>query len=200
MDLTICQRCGNHVASHEVIHYTAESGSQEFCTKCFNADVAERSGIDNFDNHGIDPISLLDVAGVSHIFHFRTRLMGADMVVLEAFELEVGTPSGYRFQMVADPYEDRFTQLGRLVQKIRRSLAIGYLADTAHGLQIKDMEVRGHIEADLSDEGSLFDSRAPMLIIDGREVTWKEFGHMLMTFEGYQFKLQIADPIDDPNN
>ena len=200
MNLAICQRCGNQVQRHDLVHYTVESGSQELCTRCFNTEVAERTGVDNFDNHAIDPISLKDVAGVSHTFHFRTRLMGADMVVLEAFELEGSTPSGYRIQMVAIPEEDRFTHLGRLVQKIRRSLAVGYLADTVHGLQIKDMEVHGLIEADLSDEADLLDPRAPMLIIDGRDVTWEEFGHMLMSFEGYQFKLHIKDPSDDLNS
>ena len=200
MNLTQCHRCGKQVPSHNLIHYTTESGSQELCTQCFNADVAERSCVDNFDNHTIDPISLVDCAGVSHTFHFRTRLMGPEMVVLEAFELKNGAPAGYRFQLIADPGEDRFAQLARLVQKMRRALGTRYLDDSPHGLQIKDMEVRGHIEADLSDEGNLFDARLPMLIIDGREVTWEEFGHMLMTFEGYQFKLKIADPSDDVND
>ena len=122
------------------------------------------------------------------------------MVVLEAFELANGTPVGYRFQLVAEPGEERFSQLGRLVQKIRHSLATRYLEDSAHGLQIKDMEVRGHIEADMSDEGNLFALRVPMLTIDGRDVSWEEFGLMLMTFEGFQFKLKIVDPADDLNS
>jgi hypothetical protein len=33
----------------------------------------------------------------------------------------------------------------------------------------------------------------PLLVIDGREITWEEFGRMLMTFEGFQFKLEICD-------
>ena len=36
-----------------------------------------------------------------------------------------------------------------------------------------------------------------MLVIDGREVSWDEFGKMLMTFEGFQFKLEIVDKSDD---
>ncbi len=32
-----------------------------------------------------------------------------------------------------------------------------------------------------------------MLVIDGRDVSWEEFGRMLMTFEGFQFKLEIVD-------
>jgi hypothetical protein len=33
----------------------------------------------------------------------------------------------------------------------------------------------------------------PLVVVDGREITWEEFGRMLMTFEGWQFKLEIRD-------
>jgi hypothetical protein len=37
------------------------------------------------------------------------------------------------------------------------------------------------------------DGRVPLLLIDGREMTWEALGRMLMTFEGWQFKLEIRD-------
>lgn len=36
-----------------------------------------------------------------------------------------------------------------------------------------------------------------MLVIDGREVNWEQFGQMLMTFEGWQFKFAIKDPSEE---
>jgi hypothetical protein len=30
-------------------------------------------------------------------------------------------------------------------------------------------------------------------VIDGQEITWEQFGRMLMSFEGWQFKLEIYD-------
>jgi hypothetical protein len=33
----------------------------------------------------------------------------------------------------------------------------------------------------------------PLIVVDGREITWDQFGRMLMTFEGWQFKLEIRD-------
>jgi hypothetical protein len=33
----------------------------------------------------------------------------------------------------------------------------------------------------------------PLLVIDGREISWQQFGRMLMRFEGRQFKLEIHD-------
>jgi hypothetical protein len=52
--------------------------------------------------------------------------------------------------------------------------------------------VKGEIEWDVAQNG-----RVPMLIIDGREVSWDELGHMLMTFEGFQFKLTVADKSEE---
>jgi hypothetical protein len=38
--------------------------------------------------------------------------------------------------------------------------------------------VRGMVESDRD-----YDGRTPLLIIDGREISWDEFGRMLMSFE-----------------
>ena len=191
-----CERCGTLVPRHDLTHFTTETGASELCTLCFNADVAQRSGIDDFDNHPLDPVLITAADGVIHEFHLRTRLLGA-IVTLEAYELKDHAPSGYQFQLVGEPDEDRFVQLGRLVERIRRTLATKYLEEGRDGLQIKDMEVKGTIEADLSDEADVMGSSAPMLVIDGRDVSWEEFGRMLMTFEGFQFKLEIVDKSDD---
>jgi len=61
------------------------------------------------------------------------------------------------------------------------------------GLQIADHRVvRGLIEWDEArDDG------VPLFIIDGREITWEEFGRMLMSFEGWQFKLNICDKSEE---
>ena len=196
MKTIACDRCGALVPLHDLTPFTTESGATELCTLCFNADVAQRSGIDDFDNHPLDPIYITAADGVIHQFHLRTRLLGA-IVTLEAYELKDDEPSGYQFQLVGEPDEDRFVQLGRLVERIRRTLATKYLEEGQGGLQIKDMEVKGTIEADMSDESDLWGSRMPMLVIDGRDVSWEEFGQMLMTFEGFQFKLEIVDKSDD---
>ena len=52
--------------------------------------------------------------------------------------------------------------------------------------------VQGMVESDRD-----YDGRTPLLIIDGSEVTWDEFGRMLMSFEGFQFKLNLADKSEE---
>ena len=52
--------------------------------------------------------------------------------------------------------------------------------------------MRGRIECDADN-----DDRMPLLAVDGKEITWQEMGRMLMTFEGFQFKLDIRDKSEE---
>ena len=92
--------------------------------------------------------------------------------------------------MIGDPEDNRLTLLGRLIEKVRRALSVKHVEDGELGLQIAEHQtsVRGLIECDEAGEGHV-----PLLVIDGREITWEEFGRMLMTFEGWQFKLEVRD-------
>jgi hypothetical protein len=109
-------------------------------------------------------------------------------VALDAFELRNAHPSGYQFQIIGDPNDDLLVLLGHLIERIRRALSTKHLTNGELGLQIADCVVRGRIEWDDAHDG-----RVPILVIDGREVTWEELGRMLMSFEGWQFQLNIRD-------
>jgi hypothetical protein len=37
----------------------------------------------------------------------------------------------------------------------------------------------------------------PIVVIDGQEISWEEFGHMMSSFEGWQFKLEMLDRSDE---
>ena len=164
---------------------------RKLCTLCYNAVVAKLSGLDDFETVRLELVRITDCSGESHQFHFQTRLLG-DIVSLDAFELREGNRAGYRFQMVGDPEGDLFALLGRLIQKIRRTLSLKYITDDRNGLQIANQTARGRIEWDDSEDG-----RVPLVVVDGREISWKDFGRMLMTFEGWQFKLEILDPSEE---
>lgn len=85
-----------------------------------------------------------------------------------------------------------FALLGRLIQRIRKALSVKHIEDGQNGLQIVDDTVRGRIEWDDDEDG-----RVPLMVVDGREISWEEFGQMLMSHEGWQFKLEIFDPSDE---
>jgi len=187
-----CQSCGRKVPNYEITRYgSAENGYRELCTRCINTEIAESDGLEGFEHADFAPVKLTDCDGRTHTFHFRTRLFGPG-VALDAFELRDGYPGGYQFQIIGEPDDDLMVLLGKLLERIRRSLAIKHLRKGDLGWQIADNVVRGKITSDLDEE-----ERMPLLIIDGRDVTWHEFGRMLMTFEGWQFKLDIRDKSEE---
>jgi hypothetical protein len=189
---TRCAGCRQTVPSYDIVSVgSLEKGYRVLCGKCFNAEMAELGGLDRFEHVTFEPVQLADCTGENHEFHFRTHLFVTG-VALDAFELRDGHQGGYQFQIIGDPQEDLLVLLGRLIAKIRRGLSIKHVRNDEFGLRISDRLVRGKIEWDDSQDGSV-----PILNIDGREVSWQEFGRMLMSFEGWQFKLEIRDKSED---
>ena len=169
-----------------------QKGNRALCSQCLNAEMAEEEGLDKFEHIQFEPVELTDSEGAGHIFHFRTHLFGPG-VALDAFELRDGREAGYRFQVIGDPKDDLLVLLGRLIEKIRRGLSRKHVEKGTYGLQIADHQVvRGTIDWDDAEDG-----RTPLLIVDGRGISWDQFGHMLMSYEGWQFKLEIRSKSDE---
>jgi hypothetical protein len=138
------------------------------------------------------PIELSDSTGEAHVFHFRTRLFGPG-IALDAFELRDGHPAGYRFQAIGEPGDDLLALRERLIDKIRRALSLRHIADGEFGPRIADHRVvRGMIGWDEAQGGHI-----PLVIVDGREIRWDELGRMLMSYEGWQFRLEIGDKSEE---
>ncbi len=188
-----CANCGQFTPGYDIVSYgSIEKGYRQLCSQCFNAEVAKSDGLEKFEHVRFEPVELADCTGKTHVFHFRTRLFGPG-VALDAFELRDARPAGYQFQVIGDPKDDLLVLLGRLIEKIRRALSVVHIGDGELGLQIADHRVvRGMIDWDEAQEG-----RVPLLTIDGREVAWDELGRMLMTYEGWQFKLEIRDKSEE---
>jgi len=191
-DMVCCEACGTAVPAYDAVNYgSMGQGFRELCTRCFNAEVASAMGLERFENVRLHPVVMTDCAGDRHEFHVRWRLLGS-MGALDAFELIGGAPGGYQFQMLGKPDDDPLALLGRLIERMRRSLAVKHLERGELGRQIADLTVCGRIDWDGSADG-----RLPLLVIDGQEVSWHELGRMLMSFEGWQFRLAICDRSDE---
>jgi hypothetical protein len=188
-----CDACGRSTPDYDIVHYgSIERGYRQLCNQCVNIQMAEAVGLEGFEHARFEPLGLTDCMGELHQFHFRTRLLGTG-VALDALEIRDGQPAGYFFQIIGSPKDDLLSLLGRLIEKMRRALAVRHLNHSDHGLQIVDPRVvRGRIEWD-----SAHDSRLPLLVIDGQAIDWEQFGHMLMAYEGWQFQLRIADKSEE---
>jgi hypothetical protein len=186
--MVCCEACGTAVSAYDVVNYgSIEQGYRELCNRCFNAVVASALGLECFENVRLHPVVMTDCAGERHEFHFRMRLHGS-MAALDAFELKAGAPGGYQFQILGEPDDEPLSLLGRLMERMRRSLSVKHLVRSEHGTRIADRTVCGRIEWDGSEDG-----RIPLLVIYGREVSWDDLGRMLMTFEGWQLRLAVRD-------
>lgn len=69
-----------------------------------------------------------------------------------------------------------------------------YMDETTQRWQIANGDmVRGQFDCDLDFSDY---ERLPLIVIDGKEISWNEFGQMLMTYGGVNFKLEIFDKSD----
>src|SRR5450755_4655896 len=72
-----CGSCGQMAPAYDIVNYTsADKLPPDICSHCFNAEVAKLGGLDKFEHIRFEPVRLVDCAGKSHKFHFRTHLFG----------------------------------------------------------------------------------------------------------------------------
>jgi len=179
--------CGSRVPVYDGVLLTT-GGLQRFhCNRCYNRVLSDMCEMD-FDHPDFQPVTLTDANGETHEFHFTTRLLPI-AISIEALEIRDGNPAGYEFQVMGPLETDVLSLFGQLFERIRKALSVKHLEMTGHGLHIADGDVvRGRITWDDESEG-----RVPLLVIDGKSITWEQFGRMLMTYEGWNFKLEIFD-------
>jgi len=186
-----CEECGREIRrGFESVHVTESNGSpgRLLCIECYNREMADYAGID-FQHHQFSSVEISDEEGNKHLFYFVTRLLGAE-VSIEAYE-EDADP-GYSFQVHGEA-EDVQKLYRKLLGKMRRALTWQHIVKEKGRLALADeLTVRGRFEWDDETDGQL-----PLLVIDGKAVTWDEFGRILMTFEGWQFKIEIYDPSEE---
>lgn len=185
-----CEACQQQVPCFDMTRYGSMESYRDLCTLCLNAEIACDMGLEWFEDARLEPVQLLDCAGETHTFHFRLRLLPS-MIVLDGFEVVDGMEGGYRTRLVGDPEDEVFALVGRLVQKLRRQLAVKHLGAEQSGLIANDM-VRGEIGPPQGD----YDT-GPVLTIDGKTVSWQELGALMNGYEGFQFKLEIKDLSDE---
>ena len=184
-----CDSCGQMKSPYGFVDMTVDSGTRGLCNRCFNEEAARLLGIeDDFQYADLEPVVLRDAQGDPHEFHFRTFLHASDLL-FEAAELADGVPRGYVFAVSGMPGDDPLDLLQRVLTKARLGLSRTHVVESELGPSLGEEDVvRGRIEWDDESQG-----RVPLLIVDGRPLSWDQLGTMLMTYEGFDFKLEIMD-------
>ena len=174
----VCDSCNRKVRSYGFVHVTAGSGTRKLCNRCFNDEAARLLGVeDEYRYAEVEPVVLRDARGGAHEFHFRSHLYGEGLL-LEAAELTDGVPRGYKFAVSGLPSDDPGDLLDQLLAKARLGLSQTHIVEHGLGPGIgREDLVRGRIEWDDESGG-----RIPVLIVDGRPISWEQFGVMLMAY------------------
>jgi hypothetical protein len=134
-----CEGCGRRAPSFEVVDYgSMDTGYKQLCRRCFNMKAATAAGLDDFEHVDFEPVRLTYSGGMPHEFHFRTFMFETG-VALDAFELRHGNPAGYQFQVIAEPEEDQLALLGRLIEKVRRALAVSTSPTASTGCRLQSL-------------------------------------------------------------
>ncbi len=174
-----CTACGKTVAPYDGVFLTREKDQQYFCSNCYNDMLSQHLGV-AFENPSFEPVTIKDTDAISHTFHFRTRLLG-DQVSIDALEILDDDKQGYEFAVLGDVEEDLFDLFKRLFERIKRALNRKHIEpDDITGYRItQEYTVRGYIDSAIDAPDFVTE---PMLVIDGKEISWRQFGRMLSTF------------------
>lgn len=167
-------------------------GEAHLCDACHNDRVSALTGSARLPRPP-PPIVIIGPDGRSHRLAYRVLRAPAGVEVkLEETGVEPG--EGYDFAVLGD-HEAQVDSLLRQVRRIaEREVARQYLEPAEHGVgwRVSDGdEVLGRFI--WSDEGT---SGAPFdVVIDGRTLTWEQFGEALSAYEGWHFRLRIEDRV-----
>ncbi|NLK53196.1 MAG: hypothetical protein GX295_12260 [Syntrophomonadaceae bacterium] len=182
--MRICNRCGKEIAGQTVI-LSDPVLSGTYCTDCHNRVVSKFLGID-FEHVSFEPVQIKDSYGKKHTFYFETELVPTGRSI-EAYERLKVDKGGYKFSILGDFDCDPRVLYSQLLQRIRKALKQKHLEknDWDKSFSLSDI-VRGRIGYDHELDG-------PLILIDGKSFSLDDFGRMLMTFEGFQFRLEFID-------
>lgn len=189
-----CDRCNDEILIYQrSINCITGSEAEHLCSECFSMETALRleTAIDYFEP------SFYEVRGKGkkkHTFYID-RLVFHTGISLEAREIKRGKHHGYRIAVSGDLTSNCDELLELLLAKVEKAIKHKYLklinVGPVRQYHVRERELAGNIEWD-----DQYDGHVPLFVIDGKEISLEELGIMLMSFEGWAFKLTIMDPED----
>lgn len=154
------------------------------CDRCADREIAQATGWPQLPPPH-PPEVIVGADGERHVFRYRIfRWPGRVVAIAD----EVGrAQGGHRLEVGADHFEDP----GPLLERIRaaaRSAAgrVQLTRDEQGQLLLEGSEVTGRLE------GSDDPYELPRVVIDGRPLSWEEFGELLSPTTGWSFRLTLG--------
>lgn len=190
-----CQWCGKNCKGYGmvVLHIKEDEPSQTICSDCFNGYMADMLEVDDYEDYEQDVV-LIDCDATDHCFQINKKIFPTG-IFWEAVELLDENNVGYLFKTHQDHDEDSKVALKRLYAKIEKGLSKKFIVkknSCGHEYNsLIDDKADGRIEWDDN-----YDGHIPRFIIDGKGYSLEELGKMLMSYEGWNFKLEVIEPTE----
>ena len=178
-----CERCESNDVK---VHFRMDATTLHFCSDCYNDFMAEELEVDL--EQLTDTFSLEDYQGVSRTFYVDRRIY-PNGIYLEAAE---NIEFGYKFAVHGELNCNQQELFQQLIEKVRKGIKVAHVETKvfpngqSYNTIIND-RITGLIEYDETSDG------IPLVIVDGKPYTLEELGKMLMTYEGFQIRLEMYD-------
>jgi len=177
-----CEQCG-------ALGATVSLGGEVLCDRCVDDRISELTGMPRLP----DPPSDEVFTGPDERAHrLRFRLWRAPTgVSVEAAEIDCPAGEGYQFTLLGQHDADIDALLDSLRERIRAGISRLDLEPNPYreGWLLVGETLRGRFEwNDAGDNGQPYD-----VIVDGRRLSWEEFGYAFGGLEGWGFTLHIHD-------
>lgn len=187
-----CQWCRKKNDEYGMVSISLSKNEQAvlLCNNCYNeymADILDIADYDDFERE----VVFKDCDNREHTFRIIKKINPLG-VLWEAIEFLEGGKVGYLFKVNQDfednPSEILKTLYKRIEDGLSRKFVEKQMLYGGKHYSLKDDRVEGRIVWDEMHEGDI-----PKLIIDGEEYSLDELGKMMMSYEGWKFKLEIIE-------
>ncbi|MCD8510410.1 MAG: hypothetical protein LRY73_11470 [Bacillus sp. (in: Bacteria)] len=172
------------------ITISGEGERHTYCFDCHNEQMADELGV-SLETQP-KALSVTDFQGVRRDFAIIQHLdpIGISMEAEEHIEF------GYQFAVHGELDCNQNELFQQLVDKVKHGVRKAYLKKgvfpNGQPMEyIKGDEVVGRIDYDEAGYAT------PMVVIDGKPYTWEQFGRLVSSYEGFQFKLKMYDSTDE---
>lgn len=177
-----CEDCG-------VDDVRVHLGNSPLCDRCADRRVAELTGLPEL---GAPPAAFVLTGPDGHRHRMQPRPWRAPTGIVVELE-ETGAPpgEGFRFSILGPHDSNVGDLLGQLRAHAEAEMSRRYLEPNPHraGWLLADDEVAGRLVwGEARDEGGPYD-----VVVDGRTLTWEQFGHALEPYEGWRFRLVMEE-------
>jgi hypothetical protein len=182
----VCEDCGDPDTSTRL-------GDVVVCDRCCDKRIAEYTGLPRLPEPP-PPVLLRGLDGRDHRLRFKIwRAPTGIEVQLDEMGVPVG--EGYRFAVLGD-HDAAVEDLVARVRSVAES-EVGqlYLEPARHreGWVLTGEEVVGQLV--WNDQAG--DGKPYGVIVDGRTLSWQQFGRALEDYEGWRIRLVIEESIED---